>query len=89
MCEMNLVLKHNGVCVVEVGDINLGRRSINLDEEIISISDDLLSVVPDYCLEVEHVLVNQQRFTKLANCFGITNNQKGTNTNRLVVLRKY
>jgi len=88
MREMNRVLKHDGVCVVEVGDINLGKRSINLDEEVISISDELLSVEPDYCLEVEYVLVNQQCFTKLANCFGVTNNRKGTNTNRLVVLRK-
>lgn len=37
---------------------------------------------------VAEVLINQQRFTKLANCFNVTNNEKGTNTNRLVVLGK-
>lgn len=34
------------------------------------------------------VMVNQQRFTKTANCWGIRNNAKGTNTNRIVVLRR-
>lgn len=34
------------------------------------------------------VLVNAQQFTKTANCWGVANNQKGTNTNRIVVLRK-
>lgn len=88
MREMNRVLKVNGVCVIEVGDIALGKRTVNLDEEVVSLTHHLLTVEPGYCLQVEHVLVNQQRFTKLANCFGVTNNQKGTNTNRLVVLSK-
>ncbi len=34
------------------------------------------------------VMVNQQEFTKTANCWGIRNNTKGTNTNRVVVLRR-
>jgi hypothetical protein len=34
------------------------------------------------------VMVNQQAFTKTANCWGIHNNAKGTNTNRIVVLRR-
>ena len=34
------------------------------------------------------VLVNAQTFTKTANCWGVTNNQKGTNSNRIVVVRK-
>jgi hypothetical protein len=34
------------------------------------------------------VMVNQQEFTKTANCWGIGNNAKGTNTNRIVVLRR-
>lgn len=32
------------------------------------------------------VLVNQQDFTKTANCWGVANNAKGTNTNRIVLL---
>ena len=39
-------------------------------------------------LEPVLVLVNAQQFTKTANCWGVTNNRKGTNTNRVVLLRK-
>jgi hypothetical protein len=34
------------------------------------------------------VIVNQQEFTKTANCWGVDNNAKGTNTNRIVLLRR-
>ena len=35
-----------------------------------------------------HVMINDQKFTKTANCWGVDNNTKGTNTNRIVVFRK-
>ena len=35
------------------------------------------------------VMVNQQEFTKTANCWGVRNNAKGTNTNRIVILRRH
>jgi hypothetical protein len=34
------------------------------------------------------VVVNEQRFTKTANIWGVENNAKGTNTNRIVVFQK-
>jgi hypothetical protein len=34
------------------------------------------------------VVVNVQDFTKTANCWGVANNAKGTNTNRVVLLRR-
>jgi hypothetical protein len=34
------------------------------------------------------VVINSQQFTKTANCWGIKNNAKGTNTNRIVVFKK-
>jgi hypothetical protein len=34
------------------------------------------------------VLVNQQNFTKTSNVWGIRNNKRGTNTNRIVLLRR-
>ncbi|MGO8799826.1 MAG: DNA methyltransferase [Roseiarcus sp.] len=34
------------------------------------------------------VLVNVQEFTKTAHCWGVANNAKGTNTNRVVILRR-
>ena len=39
-------------------------------------------------LEPELVLINDQQFTKTANCWGVDNMAKGTNTNRIVVFRK-
>ena len=34
------------------------------------------------------VMVNDQQFTKTANCWGITNGARGTNTNRIVLLKR-
>jgi hypothetical protein len=34
------------------------------------------------------VMVNDQDFTKTANCWGVTNGAKGTNSNRIVLLRR-
>ena len=34
------------------------------------------------------VLINDQKFTKTANCWGVDNMSKGTNTNRIVLFRK-
>jgi len=81
LAEMRRVLRPGGTCVVEVGDVNHNRRDINLDELIA----DLAVAVG---LRVEAVLVQVQSFTKLAHCFRVENNRKGTNTNRCVVLRK-
>lgn len=34
------------------------------------------------------VMVNAQAFTKTANCWGVANGRRGTNTNRIVLLRR-
>ena len=34
------------------------------------------------------VMVNDQAFTKTANCWGVSNNRRGTNTNRIVIFRR-
>jgi hypothetical protein len=34
------------------------------------------------------VMINDQEFTKTANCWGVKNGTKGTNTNRIVILRR-
>jgi len=34
------------------------------------------------------VLVNEQQFTKTSNCWGVSNNSKGTNTNRILLARR-
>ena len=38
-------------------------------------------------LEPVLVMVNDQVFTKTANCWGVSNSSKGTNTNRIILLR--
>lgn len=35
------------------------------------------------------VMVNDQAFTKTANCWGVDNGSKGTNTNRIVLLQRH
>jgi hypothetical protein len=34
------------------------------------------------------LLINSQQFTKTAACWGVDNNRKGTNTNRIVLFRR-
>ena len=39
-------------------------------------------------LTPQMILINDQAFTKTSNCWGVDNLKKGTNTNRIVLLRK-
>jgi hypothetical protein len=39
-------------------------------------------------LEPLLIMINDQKLNKTANCWGVDNNAKGTNTNRIVVFRK-
>ena len=34
------------------------------------------------------VVINEQRFTKTSNMWGVDNNKRGTNSNRIVVMRR-
>ena len=73
------VLKPGGHIAFEVGEVRKG--SILLEE----------LVIPEGIkagLELECVLVNEQEFTKTANCWGVDNLGKGTNTNRVVLFSK-
>jgi hypothetical protein len=81
IAELRRLLKPGGRAVIEVGEVAYKGEIVNLDE-----------VIAERALargfQVEEVLIHQQRFTKLANCFNVENNKRGTNTHRLVVLRK-
>ena len=83
--ELLRVIKEGGFAVIEVGEVEKNGQTIFLDEvvaeEALKVNNDSKRFI------VEEVLVNQQQFTKLANCFNVDNNSKGTNTNRLVVLK--
>jgi hypothetical protein len=34
------------------------------------------------------IVINEQIFTKTSNIWGVNNNNKGTNTNRIVIFQK-
>jgi len=84
--EMGRVLKPSGTAVIEVGEVDVKSETVNLDEVIVEIVAGLrLKGCP---LDVKEVLIHLQNFTKLANCFKVDNNTKGTNTHRLIVLHR-
>lgn len=77
--ELRRLLKRGGHVAFEVGEVNSGK--VKLEEAVISCG---LAAG----LEPVLVMINDQEFTKTANCWGVDNNAKGTNTNRIVVFRK-
>jgi hypothetical protein len=77
--ELHRVLVPGGRVAFEVGEVRAGK--IKLEEAVIAAGSEA-RLVP------EVVVINQQEFTKTANCWGVKNNSKGTNSNRIVVFRK-
>jgi hypothetical protein len=77
--ELRRVLKPGGHIAFEVGEVRKGK--IKLEEVVLTCGSDA-------GLKPLIVLVNHQEFTKTANCWGVENNSKGTNSNRIVLFRK-
>jgi hypothetical protein len=77
--ELSRVLATGGHIAFEVGEVHGGKT--RLEEAVIPCG---LAAG----LELVLLMINQQEFTKTANCWGVDNNHKGTNTNRIVVFRK-
>jgi hypothetical protein len=77
--EVKRTLRPEGHVAFEVGEVRGG--AVRLEEVVIPAGVDA-------GLEPVLVLVNAQAFTKTANCWGVTNNRKGTNSNRVVLFRK-
>jgi hypothetical protein len=77
--ELHRVLAPGGHVAFEVGEVHGGKTK--LEEAVIPCGLEV-------GLEPMLVLINDQEFTKTANCWGVDNMNKGTNTNRIVVFRK-
>ncbi len=77
--ELYRITKVGGFVAFEVGEIKNGK--IKLDEYIVP-----LGVKSGF--KLLGIIINEQKFTKTANIWGVKNNNKGTNSNRIVLFKK-
>ena len=77
--ELHRLLKPGGHIAFEVGEVHGGKTK--LEEHVLPCGTAI-------GLQPLLVLINDQKFTKTANCWGVANMNKGTNTNRIVLFRK-
>jgi len=77
--ELYRITKPNGYIAFEVGEVKNGK--INLEEHVLPIGIKA-------GFEPVLIIINQQKFTKTSNIWGISNNKKGTNSNRIILFKK-
>jgi hypothetical protein len=77
--EFARVVRPGGHIAFEVGEVRGGK--VLLERHVVAAARGLP-------LTLLGVMVNDQRFTKTANCWGVSNNRRGTNTNRIVLFRR-
>lgn len=77
--ELYRVTKKQGWVAFEVGEVKNGK--IKLDDYVIPLGEQ-------NGFTCDCIMINEQIFTKTANIWGVSNNTKGTNTNRIVIFRK-
>lgn len=80
LAEMSRILCSGGHIAFEVGEVR--NKTVLLEDLVLEAANGLP-------LEKLGVMVNQQDFTKTANCWGVDNGSKGTNTNRIVIMRRH
>lgn len=77
--EFARIVRSGGFIGFEVGEVRGGK---------VLLERNVVAAIEGLPFEVLGVMVNQQSFTKTANCWGVGNNAKGTNTNRIVMIRR-
>ena len=77
--ELHRITRPGGWVAFEVGEVRNGR--IKLDEIVAPLGEAA-------GFRCAGIVINRQQFTKTANIWGVKNNAKGTNTNRIVVFNK-
>ena len=77
--ELRRVLVPGGHVAFEVGEVRGGKLLL---ETLVVPAAQAAGLTPLM------VIINDQTFTKTSNCWGVKNLQKGTNTNRIVLLKK-
>lgn len=77
--ELYRITTVNGYVAFEVGDIKNGK---------IKLEDSVIKLGIDNGFICEALMVNQQDFTKTSNIWGISNNNKGTNSNKILIFKK-
>lgn len=79
LAEQARIVKPGGHVAFEVGEVRNGR--VLLERLVWQAAAGLP-------FERLGVMINAQQFTKTANCWGVSNGKSGTNTNRIVLLRR-
>lgn len=77
--ELHRILSPGGWVAFEVGEVKGGR--IRLDEVVAPLGLRA-------GLDCKAILIHRQSFTKTSNLWGVSNNRKGTNTNRIVLFQR-
>lgn len=77
--ELFRVVRPKGWVAFEVGEVSGG--SIKLDEAVVPLG---VAAGFRFC----GAMINEQLFTKTSNIWGVNNNGKGTNTNRIVLFQR-
>ena len=73
------LLTEDGTMVFEVGELRRG--TVDLVTPAVECAEDI-------GFRVVKVMINTQKFTKTSRCWSVANNVGGTNTNRMLVLKK-